>query len=94
MKPTSQPSFTSRPIHQSLLYFCEQETKRETGGKHSYRPALPVDGALKLALPPAPPASTSDESLLISKTMPRLGPSLTMDHPLLERREEHSLLPP
>lgn len=22
MKPTSQPSFTSRPIHQSLLYFC------------------------------------------------------------------------
>lgn len=24
MKPTSQPSFTSRPIHQSLLYFCKQ----------------------------------------------------------------------
>lgn len=22
MKPTSQPSFTRRPIHQSLLYFC------------------------------------------------------------------------
>lgn len=37
MKPTSQPSFTSLPIHQSLLYFCEQETKRETGGgSHSY----------------------------------------------------------
>lgn len=25
MKPTSQPSFTSRPIHQSLLYFCKQQ---------------------------------------------------------------------
>lgn len=25
MKPTSQPSFTSRPIHQSLLYFCAGE---------------------------------------------------------------------
>ena len=24
MKPTSQPSFTRRPIHQSLLYFCIQ----------------------------------------------------------------------
>ena len=22
IKPTSQPSFTSLPIHQSLLYFC------------------------------------------------------------------------
>ena len=25
MKPISQPSFTSRPIHQSLLNFCRRE---------------------------------------------------------------------
>lgn len=27
MKPTSQPSFTRRPIHQSLLYFCGSEAE-------------------------------------------------------------------
>lgn len=30
MNPTSQPSFTRRPIHQSLLYFCTEYTDRQT----------------------------------------------------------------
>lgn len=88
MKPTSQPSFTSRPIHQSLLYFCEQETNRETRWEAqppsrgtSRWSALPVDGSLK---PPSPLTSASDESVPSSKTMPRPGPSPSMDHRLLE----------
>jgi hypothetical protein len=34
MNPTSQPSFTRRPIHQSLLYFCTEHTDRQTSQYH------------------------------------------------------------
>lgn len=30
MKPTSHPSFTKRPIHQLLLYFCNTHTNTHT----------------------------------------------------------------
>lgn len=45
MKPTSQPSFTSRPIHQSLLYFCSGERKKHLKTRSKPAPS---------AAPPAP----------------------------------------
>lgn len=50
MKPTSQPSFTSRPIHQSLLYFCTREWTQKTPQ------SLQTDGAQQPhTLPPSAP---------------------------------------
>ena len=41
MKPTSQPSFTRRPIHQSLLYFCGPKVKPSQSSAQ-LRPFPPV----------------------------------------------------
>lgn len=35
MKAMSAPSLTSRPIHQSLLYFCESAQQNGWGGCHT-----------------------------------------------------------
>lgn len=55
MKPTSQPSFTSRPIHQSLLYFCKQQ--RQVGwGRPRRRLEVQASSQLQGIPPPTLPS--------------------------------------
>lgn len=57
MKPTSQPSFTSRPIHQSLLYFCKQQRQvggRDQEGNWRCKPAATFQGKPPSDLPILP----------------------------------------
>lgn len=89
MKPTSQPSFTSRPIHQSLLYFCEQETQRETaGGRHSHPPGRPPGGQPCQQMAPSDHPHAWLQSLMKAPQLPR-----QCQDPQLERREDRSGLP-
>ena len=91
MKPTSQPSFTSRPIHQSLLYFCKQQRQvgwgrprrrlevKPAASSRGYHPQpcllCPGDGTLKE--PRHQPLSTAPNS------QGSLGPasSCALDYP-------------
>lgn len=82
MKPTSQPSFTSRPIHQSLLYFCKEHGRwmesprgKLQGQANSHSPgetprlaSLPRGGTLKDPQPRLQPLSGAANSQDNSRT--------------------------
>lgn len=67
MKPTSQPSFTSRPIHQSLLYFCKRQ--RQVGwGRPRGRLEVQASSQLQGTPPPdlpTPPRGRHPQTALV-----------------------------
>lgn len=81
MKPTSQPSFTSRPIHQSLLYFCRQpqqvgweRTRGSLEGQASSHPRTCHPGPAKPLQGVAPPLTPQRASPQVSEQPQDLYP--------------------
>lgn len=97
MKPTSQPSFTSRPIHQSLLYFCKQwqvgwerprgrlevQASSHPAGETTLGVAYPAQGVAPSKSPTLAPASEDSPNFQDQRP---LGPWITLPpaHPCSE----------